>query len=62
MNTCNKRLWSAKETAEYFGISIRTLYNQTGRKSKVKFPIKPKRIGKLLKFDGQECEEYVDSI
>jgi predicted DNA-binding transcriptional regulator AlpA len=57
-----KRLLSAQEAAAYMGISVRTLYNQTGRKAKNRFPVKPKRIGKLLKFDLLEINDYIDSL
>ena len=57
-----KRLLSAEETAEYLGISVRTIYNKTGRKAKVKFPVRPKKIGKLLKFDVRELEAYIESL
>ena len=57
-----KRLLSSSEAAEYLGISVRTLYNQTGRSAKNKFPVTPKRIGKLLKFDIQDLDRYIDSL
>ena len=57
-----RRLLSAEETAIYLGISVRTIYNQTGRKAKVKFPVRPKKVGKLLKFDIRELEAYIDSL
>ena len=57
-----KRLLSVKETAEILNISYRTIYNQTGRKAKKRFPIKPKRIGKLIKFDRKDIESYIDSL
>ena len=57
-----KRLLSVEETAQYLGLSPRTIYNQIGRKAKKRFPVKPKRVGKLVKFDLQELEKYVDSL
>jgi len=57
-----KRLLSVEETASYLGISPRTIYNQIGRKSKKKFPVKPKRIGKLVKFDLRDLDKFIDSI
>jgi excisionase family DNA binding protein len=57
-----KRLLSVEETAFYLGISPRTIYNQIGRKAKKKFPIKPKRIGRLVKFDVQDIEAYINSL
>lgn len=61
-NTIAKRLLSVEETATYLGISPRTIYNQIGRKSKRKFPVKPKRIGKLVKFDIRDLDQYIEKI
>ena len=61
-NQPQKRLFSVDETAQYLGLSPRTIYNQIGPRSKKKFPIKPKRIGKLVKFDLKALEKYVDSL
>ena len=49
-----KRLLSVEETAVYLGISPRTIYNQIGRRATSPFPIKPKRIGRLVKFDLED--------
>ncbi len=57
-----KRLLSVEEAAVYLGISPRTIYNQTGRKAKKKFPVKPKRIGKLVKFDLRDLDRYIESL
>ena len=57
-----KRLLSIKETAIYLGLSPRTLYNAVAPKSKVPFPVKPKRIGKLVRFDIRDLDKYVDSL
>ncbi len=46
-----KRLLSVEETASYLGISARTIYNRVAPKSKNPFPVRPKRIGKLVRFD-----------
>ena len=59
---CMRRLLSVEETAEYLGISPRTLYNRTAPKSKNPFPVKPKRIGKLIKFDINDLDHYIDSL
>jgi len=61
-NIHDKRLLSVKETAVYLGISDRTIYNQIHRRAKKKFPVKPKRIGKLVKFDIRDLERYVASL
>jgi len=57
-----KRLLSVEETAAYLGISPRTIYNKIGRRTKTMFPIKPKRIGRLVRFDLKDIEDYIDSI
>ena len=51
-----KRFLSVKETAEYLNISPRTIYNKTGRKAKVKFPVRPKRVGRLcaVRYQGSQ--------
>lgn len=62
MKKISKRLLSVEETAEYWGISPRTIYNRISRKAKNPFPVKPKRVGRLVKFDRLELDDYIDSI
>jgi excisionase family DNA binding protein len=57
-----RRLMSVEETAEYLGISPRTIYNRISRGSKAPFPIRVRKIGKLIKFDVKDIEAYVDSL
>ncbi len=57
-----KRLLSVDETAAYLGISPRTIYNGITRNTRRPFPIKPKRYGKLVKFDIRDLEKFVDSL
>jgi excisionase family DNA binding protein len=57
-----KRLLSVEETATYLGLSPRTIYNAVARKSKRPFPVKPKRIGRLVRFDIRDLEQYVESL
>ena len=57
-----KRLFTVEETAHYLGLSPRTIYNATAPKSKAPFPVKPKRIGKLVRFDVRDLDRYVDSL
>ena len=56
------RLWTVEQTAQYLGLKPRTIYNGIGRKSKKRFPIKPKRIGKAVRFDIEDIERYLDSL
>ena len=57
-----KRLLSVEEAAAYLGLSPRTIYNGVAPKSKKPFPVKPKRVGKLVKFDIRDLERYVESL
>jgi excisionase family DNA binding protein len=54
-----KRLLSVKELAEYLGLKAQTIYN---RLSAGTFPIKHKRIGRLVKWDIQDVNFYLDSL
>lgn len=62
MSPVQRRLLSIDEVADYLGISVRTLYNRSGRRSKNPLPFKLKRVGKLLKVDILELERYVESL
>ena len=57
-----RRLLSVEETANYLGLSPRTIYNGVHRKAKKPFPVKPKRIGKLVKFDRLDLDKYIESL
>ena len=58
----NKRLLTVEEAAFYLSISPRTLYDRVAPKSKRPFPVKPKRMGKLVRFDIRDLDGYVDSL
>ena len=60
MNQKERRLLTIKETADFLRISPRTIYNGTQRNAKNPFPVKPKRIGRLLRFDRRELEDYIE--
>lgn len=57
-----KRLLSVEETAEYLGIAAMTIYNQIAPKAKKKFPVKAKRVGRLVRFDIRDVERYIQSL
>ncbi len=57
-----KRLLSIQEAARYLSLSPRTLYNMVAPKAKTPFPVRPKRIGKLVRFDIRDLDRYVDSL
>ena len=60
MEQNGKQLLTIRETAELLRISPRTIYNGTQRNAKNPFPVKPKRIGRLLRFDRRELEDYIE--
>ena len=62
IETVEKRLYSVVETAEILNISPRSIYNAIHRKASKPFPIKPKRVGRLVKFDIKDIKAYLDSL
>lgn len=57
-----KRLLNVEEAAIYLGLSARTLYNRCAPKAADPFPVKPKRVGKALRFDIRELDRFIDSL
>ena len=57
-----KRLLNVQEAAAYLGVSPKTIYNQSGPRSKKQFPVKAKRVGKLVKFDIRDLDAYIDNL
>jgi len=57
-----KRLVTVKETAKLLSIAPSSIYNRIGRKSKNKFPIKPLRSGKSIRFDLNDINDYIESL
>ena len=62
MQNEKKKLLTVKQAAEYLQISKRTIYNGVAPKSKKPFPVKPKRVGKLIRFDVRDLENYIKSL
>ena len=54
-----KRLLDVPESAEYIGLQPGTIYN---RLSLGTFPIQPKRIGKLVRFDIRDLDKFIDDL
>jgi len=50
-----KRLLNLEEVAKYLGVTINTLYSWTHQKFIPHF-----KIGRLLKFDEEEIEAWLD--
>jgi len=57
-----KQLLTVDEVAKILAISPRSIYNMTCRKAKKKFPIKPLRIGKCIRFDIDDINKYLISL
>ncbi len=56
----NNRLLTIKETASMLGISEQTIYNGIQRNPKTPFPIKPKRIGRAVRFPLSRIQDYME--
>lgn len=57
-----RRLLTVEDIADLLGISPKTIYNAVGRKAKRPFPIKPKKVGRLVRFDPRDVERYLSSL
>jgi excisionase family DNA binding protein len=57
-----RRLLSFREIAQLLGVSERYIYNRVHRKAERKFPIKPKRIGRLIRFHIDDIDEFLNSL
>lgn len=57
-----KRFLSVQETAEYLGVSPRTIYNKLSCAGESPFSVKPKRYGKKIRFDIRDLDQYLDSL
>jgi predicted DNA-binding transcriptional regulator AlpA len=56
-----QRLLSVEELAGYLGISPRTIYNRSYKRTSRPFPVSPKRLGKLIRFDRLEIDKWIDA-
>ncbi len=54
-----KRMLGVKELSGYLGLSPQTIYN---RLSAGTFPIRTKRIGRLLKWDLRDVDRFLDRL
>ncbi len=58
----NDRLLNIRDVARILGISERTIYNQVRKGAERKFPIRVKRVGKLIRFDPKDVRRYIDKL
>ncbi len=54
-----RMLLSVPELAGILGLRPQTIYNKI---SQGLFPIKHKKIGKLVRFDSRELDKFLDSL
>ncbi len=47
------------EVADYLGLSPQTIYNKLSAGT---FPIKTKRLGRLLKWDRRDVDHFLDKL
>ena len=58
----NDRLLTIKEVARLLQISERTIYNKVRKGAERKFPVKVKRVGKLIRFHPKDVQRYIDQL
>jgi hypothetical protein len=56
------RLLGVELTAEYLGLSPKTIRNGLARDAERPFPVKPKRYGRRVLFDIRDLDAYVDAL
>ena len=56
------RLITVEQLAAMLSMSPKSIYNGCLRGAKYPFPIKPKRIRRLLRFDRKDVEAYIESL
>ena len=56
------KLLTIKEVARLLQISERTIYNQVRKGTDRPFPIKVKRVGKLIRFAARDVQRYIDKL
>jgi excisionase family DNA binding protein len=54
-----RRMLGIYEVAGYLGLSTQTIRNKLSAGT---FPIKTKRIGRLLKWDRKDVDHYLDKL
>ena len=55
-------LLTINEVAEILQISPRSIYNQVRKKADKQFPIRVRRVGKLIRFDRKDVEKYIADL
>ena len=58
----NDKLLTIREVAKILQISERSIYNRVRKGSERPFPIRVKRVGKLIRFAARDVQRYVDEL
>ena len=58
----DNRLLDIKDVARRLHISERTIYNRVRKKAPNPFPIRVRRVGKLIRFDQKDVQNYIDKL
>ncbi len=58
----DRRLMRVEEVADKLGMARQTIYNRMSRNSKNPLPVKARKVGRSVRFDSREVEEYIDSL
>ncbi len=56
------QLMTLTEVAALLKLSPKTLYTRVARRAKRPFPVRPRRIGRTLRFDAAEIAAYLKSL
>lgn len=57
-----RRMLTVNQAAVHLNIAPRTIYNRIGPKADRPFPVKPKRIGRCVRFDKRDLDRYLDTL
>ena len=57
-----KMLLAIGDTAKATGLSVKTIYNGTSKRTKKKFPIKPVRYGNKVQFRIHDVARYLAEL
>jgi excisionase family DNA binding protein len=58
----NDRLLTIREVAKILQISERSIYNQVRKGAERPFPIRVRRVGKLIRFAVRDVERYIEKL
>jgi len=56
------RMLDINDTAEYLGLSPKTIRNRIGPMAENPFPVKPYRQGRKVTFKIEDLDAYIDSL